>query len=89
MILLSTIRYNNNVLANLFGQTLIPNRRPAELRPFVEEPPAFFFAPRIPPSRRSSQQMTSVVVIFVFVKTDDSWSMMRVVAKADAQKLLL
>jgi hypothetical protein len=45
---------NSNVRANLSHQTLIPNRRPGDSRPFVVEPAAFFFAPRIPPNRRSS-----------------------------------
>ena len=58
-----------NSLANLFGQTLIPNRRPAELRPLVEDPPAFFLAPRIPPNRRSSH-IISVPVVFIFILCD-------------------
>jgi hypothetical protein len=38
-------------LAKVLGHTLMPNRRPADSRPFVDDPPAFFLAPRTPPRK--------------------------------------
>jgi hypothetical protein len=49
-------------LAHVSGHTLMPSRRPAESRPFAEEPPAFFVAmPRqFPPNAVTNRSVRDV-----------------------------
>jgi hypothetical protein len=67
-ILLNENKNNNSrdhVRARSEGQTLIPNRRPAEPLPLVVALPAFFFAmPRTPPkSVKQEEEATAVAAV--------------------------